>query len=202
MPSSYKTQLVRWQKSSKHQSALIFVELQMIWMVSCRRFPTAFPLTTYSMVSGFWHACLQTLGIKEDDLFFGQNPHSMAGRAGLSFSMVKLPHAIWSVNLSCQHMQHCTIVTVTVATSQPFKQWQSEFIYILVDGQVRTGGKVQNDDILAFAKLFNDELTLDNISRCTCAPPSVLGQGVLRAIRSHHNCSFPTLGGSINLSQF
>jgi hypothetical protein len=71
MPSSYKTQLVRWQKSSKHQSALIFVELQMIWMVSCRRFPTAFPLPTYSMVSGFWHACLQTLGIKEDDLFFG-----------------------------------------------------------------------------------------------------------------------------------
>jgi hypothetical protein len=68
--------------------------------------------------------------------------------------------------------------------------------------KVRTGGKVQNDDILAFAKLFNDELTLDNISRCTCAPPSVLGQGVLRAIRSHHNCSFPTLGGSINLSQF
>ncbi|CAK9866173.1 unnamed protein product [Sphagnum jensenii] len=31
--------------------------------------------------------------------------------------------------------------------------------------KVRTGGKVQNDDILAFAKLFNDELTLDNISR-------------------------------------
>ncbi|CAK9209487.1 unnamed protein product [Sphagnum troendelagicum] len=31
--------------------------------------------------------------------------------------------------------------------------------------KVRTGGKVQNDDILSFAKLFNDELTLDNISR-------------------------------------
>jgi hypothetical protein len=61
---------------------------------------------------------------------------------------------------------------------------------------------VQNDDILAFAKLFNDELTLDNISRCICAPPSVLGQGMLRAIRSHRNCSFPTGDRSINLSQF
>jgi hypothetical protein len=89
----------------------------------------------------------------------------------------------------------CNILAIQIVV-------QSEFIYVLVDGQVRTGGKVQNDDILAFAKLFNDELTLDNISRCTCAPPSVLDQGVLRAIRSHHNYSFPTLGGSINLSQF
>ncbi|KAJ0793401.1 putative EF-hand domain, letm1 ribosome-binding domain-containing protein [Helianthus annuus] len=31
--------------------------------------------------------------------------------------------------------------------------------------QVRTGGSVANDEILGFAKLFNDELTLDNISR-------------------------------------
>ncbi|XP_024389088.1 uncharacterized protein [Physcomitrium patens] len=31
--------------------------------------------------------------------------------------------------------------------------------------KVRTGGQVKNDDILSFAKLFNDELTLDNISR-------------------------------------
>lgn len=31
--------------------------------------------------------------------------------------------------------------------------------------KVRTGGQVQNDDILSFGKLFNDELTLDNISR-------------------------------------
>ncbi len=61
---------------------------------------------------------------------------------------------------------------------------------------------MQNDDILAFAKLFNDELTLDNISRCTCAPPSVLGQCMLRAIRSHHNYGFPTVGRFINLSQF
>ncbi|KAJ0556225.1 hypothetical protein HanRHA438_Chr07g0299061 [Helianthus annuus] len=30
---------------------------------------------------------------------------------------------------------------------------------------VRTGGSVANDEILGFAKLFNDELTLDNISR-------------------------------------
>jgi LETM1 and EF-hand domain-containing protein 1 len=35
------------------------------------------------------------------------------------------------------------------------------FIFI----QVRTGALVSNDEILGFAKLFNDELTLDNISR-------------------------------------
>ncbi|KAK2990338.1 hypothetical protein RJ640_003610 [Escallonia rubra] len=31
--------------------------------------------------------------------------------------------------------------------------------------RVRTGGGVSNDEILGFAKLFNDELTLDNINR-------------------------------------
>ena len=31
--------------------------------------------------------------------------------------------------------------------------------------QVRRGSIVSNDEILGFAKLFNDELTLDNISR-------------------------------------
>ncbi|KAJ7978306.1 LETM1 and EF-hand domain-containing protein 1, mitochondrial-like [Quillaja saponaria] len=31
--------------------------------------------------------------------------------------------------------------------------------------KVRTGSRVSNDEILGFAKLFNDELTLDNISR-------------------------------------
>ncbi|URD73094.1 LETM1-like protein [Musa troglodytarum] len=31
--------------------------------------------------------------------------------------------------------------------------------------QVRTGAPVFNGEILSFAKLFNDELTLDNISR-------------------------------------
>ncbi|KAI7735203.1 hypothetical protein M8C21_030495 [Ambrosia artemisiifolia] len=31
--------------------------------------------------------------------------------------------------------------------------------------EVRTGGSVANEEILGFAKLFNDELTLDNISR-------------------------------------
>ncbi|KAK8663611.1 hypothetical protein V6N13_083420 [Hibiscus sabdariffa] len=30
--------------------------------------------------------------------------------------------------------------------------------------RVRRGAGVSNDDILCFAKLFNDELTLDNIS--------------------------------------
>ncbi|KAL8204560.1 hypothetical protein R6Q57_010183 [Mikania cordata] len=32
-------------------------------------------------------------------------------------------------------------------------------------GKVRTGASVSNEEILGFAKLFNDELTLDNISR-------------------------------------
>lgn len=31
--------------------------------------------------------------------------------------------------------------------------------------QVRKGERVSNDEILGFAKFFNDELTLDNISR-------------------------------------
>ena len=31
--------------------------------------------------------------------------------------------------------------------------------------KVRTGAKVSNEEILGFAKLFNDEFTLDNISR-------------------------------------
>ena len=31
--------------------------------------------------------------------------------------------------------------------------------------QLRTGARVSNEEILGFAKLFNDELTLDNISR-------------------------------------
>ncbi|KAL6545256.1 hypothetical protein OROGR_009130 [Orobanche gracilis] len=31
--------------------------------------------------------------------------------------------------------------------------------------KVRRGARVSNDEILAFAKLFNDELTLDNISQ-------------------------------------
>ncbi|CAK9134613.1 unnamed protein product [Ilex paraguariensis] len=31
--------------------------------------------------------------------------------------------------------------------------------------KVRRGARVSNDEILGFAKLFNDELTLDNISR-------------------------------------
>lgn len=31
--------------------------------------------------------------------------------------------------------------------------------------QARKGARVSNEEILGFAKLFNDELTLDNISR-------------------------------------
>lgn len=37
--------------------------------------------------------------------------------------------------------------------------------YFLFCFQVRKGGRVSNEEILGFAKLFNDELTLDNISR-------------------------------------
>ncbi len=54
------------------------------------------------------------------------------------------------------------------------------FTHCYGDHQVRTGGKVQNDDILSFAKLFNDELTLDNISRCMTVPPFAVGQSMLR----------------------
>ncbi|KAG4982432.1 hypothetical protein JHK87_027181 [Glycine soja] len=36
--------------------------------------------------------------------------------------------------------------------------------------KVRTGARVSNDEILGFAKLFNDELTLDNISRLVLLP--------------------------------
>ncbi|KAG5530437.1 hypothetical protein RHGRI_025403 [Rhododendron griersonianum] len=39
--------------------------------------------------------------------------------------------------------------------------------------KVRTGSSVSNDEILGFAKLFNDELTLDNISRLNFTPASV-----------------------------
>ena len=36
---------------------------------------------------------------------------------------------------------------------------------LLLCNQVRKGGHVPNEEILSFAKLFNDELTLDNINR-------------------------------------
>ncbi|KAG5003272.1 hypothetical protein JHK86_027411 [Glycine max] len=36
--------------------------------------------------------------------------------------------------------------------------------------KVRTGARVSNDEILGFAKLFNDELTLDNISKLVLLP--------------------------------
>lgn len=39
------------------------------------------------------------------------------------------------------------------------------FGFILPFKQVRKGVRVSNDEILGFAKLFNDELTLDNVSR-------------------------------------
>lgn len=41
-------------------------------------------------------------------------------------------------------------------------------------GQVRRGARVANEEILGFAKLFNDELTLDNISRLSLLLTSAL----------------------------
>jgi hypothetical protein len=32
--------------------------------------------------------------------------------------------------------------------------------------RVRSGARVSNDDIKRFAKLFNDEITLDSVDRC------------------------------------
>lgn len=43
-------------------------------------------------------------------------------------------------------------------------------MFVFVFEQVRTGARVSNDEILGFAKLFNDELTLDNISRSVRLP--------------------------------
>lgn len=49
--------------------------------------------------------------------------------------------------------------------------------FILPFEQVRTGAGVSNDEILGFAKLFNDELTLDNISRLVLCKHSCNFQG-------------------------
>jgi hypothetical protein len=35
--------------------------------------------------------------------------------------------------------------------------------------RVRSGAPVSNDDIKKFAKLFNDEITLDSVDRCVRA---------------------------------
>ncbi|KAG5549482.1 hypothetical protein RHGRI_014723 [Rhododendron griersonianum] len=43
---------------------------------------------------------------------------------------------------------------------------------------VRRGGRVSNEGILEFAKLFNDELTLDNISRIKDDDKMILAEGV------------------------
>lgn len=36
-------------------------------------------------------------------------------------------------------------------------------------GRVRAGQPVDADDLVKFARLFNDELTLDRLDRCGCA---------------------------------
>ncbi|XP_042382249.1 mitochondrial proton/calcium exchanger protein-like [Zingiber officinale] len=52
---------------------------------------------------------------------------------------------------------------VQVSHSGEIKQTAEDLDEFL--NKVRTGAPVSNDEILSFAKLFNDELTLDNISR-------------------------------------
>lgn len=52
---------------------------------------------------------------------------------------------------------------VQSSRSGEFKQTAEDLDEFL--NKVRTGGRVANDEILSFAKLFNDELTLDNMSR-------------------------------------
>ncbi|XP_077227743.1 uncharacterized protein LOC143860808 [Tasmannia lanceolata] len=52
---------------------------------------------------------------------------------------------------------------VQISRSGEIKQTAEDLDQFL--GKVRTGANVSNDEILSFAKLFNDELTLDNISR-------------------------------------
>eukprot|EP00262_Sarcandra_glabra_P008301 TRINITY_DN2167_c0_g2_i1.p1 TRINITY_DN2167_c0_g2~~TRINITY_DN2167_c0_g2_i1.p1 ORF type:complete len:704 (+),score=180.15 TRINITY_DN2167_c0_g2_i1:209-2113(+) len=52
---------------------------------------------------------------------------------------------------------------VQISRSGEIKQTAEDLDEFL--SKVRTGGRVSNDEILGFAKLFNDELTLDNISR-------------------------------------
>ncbi|XP_077215378.1 uncharacterized protein LOC143849951 [Tasmannia lanceolata] len=52
---------------------------------------------------------------------------------------------------------------VQIARSGEIKQTAEDLDEFL--NKVRTGANVSNDEILSFAKLFNDELTLDNISR-------------------------------------
>ncbi|KAL9388993.1 hypothetical protein Peur_017598 [Populus x canadensis] len=44
--------------------------------------------------------------------------------------------------------------------------------------KVRTGSRVSNEEILGFAKLFNDELTLDNISRIKNDDKMIQAEGV------------------------
>ncbi|BBH08638.1 LETM1-like protein, partial [Prunus dulcis] len=44
--------------------------------------------------------------------------------------------------------------------------------------KVRTGARVSNEEILGFAKLFNDELTLDNISRIKADDKLIQEEGV------------------------
>jgi hypothetical protein len=53
--------------------------------------------------------------------------------------------------------------------------------------RVRSGARVSNDDIKRFAKLFNDEITLDSVDRCDKGHPCGL---------CAHNCALCLLPGS------
>ncbi|KAK9101828.1 hypothetical protein Sjap_019082 [Stephania japonica] len=54
-----------------------------------------------------------------------------------------------------------------------WKIWMDEFL-----NKVRMGARVCNDEILSFAKLFNNELTLDNISWIKNDDMMILAEGV------------------------
>lgn len=47
----------------------------------------------------------------------------------------------------------------------PYVLLSLSFVCLIPFLQIRRGATVSNEEILGFAKLFNDELTLDNISR-------------------------------------
>lgn len=57
----------------------------------------------------------------------------------------------------------CSVVFLSLSLSLFYINVLTFLPFILM--QVRRGTSVSNEEILGFAKLFNDELTLDNISR-------------------------------------
>ncbi|GJV60462.1 mitochondrial proton/calcium exchanger protein-like protein [Tanacetum coccineum] len=94
----------------------------------------------------------------QDDHFFGPESTSFIGR-----------------NLSNSAAAASTL-------SSPLKKTAEDLDDFL--GKVMTGGSVANDKVLGFAKLFNDELTLDNISRAFTVSGKLKPEEVVRATLS------------------